>query len=476
MKKKIYFLILLFCLFPLFQVNADSLNQRVNFNVESDYSISGQSSVSATLRKVFPKLYFYFEDNWWNSLSSEEVREIETILTDLGNEFESTIYPKTTSLYGSEWIPGIDKDSKITVLFYPMKESARGYFRNIDEYEKIVAPGSNQREMLYLNANNIKSIFINECLAHEFVHLIEFNQKERAYSVNDDVWLSEARAEYIITYLGYNNKENSYLKQRINSFLERPTDSLTEWESELYDYGIVNVFTHYLVEKYGVEILSESLKTNKTGVESIDYVLSRLGKSKTFKDIFTDWSLAVYLNDCILSEKYCFKSDNFKGLQLIPFNNFLPLSGESSLSVGQTLSPWSSHWQKFSGARSDLKIDFDGKNQNNLKVFYIIKDFSGNYELKELNLDSSERGTIIVSDMGKEKSSIVLIPIYLNSSSSAFYSITTNTYIQTNQNETLNNEFPFEVNKPLSQMNREELLSVLLRLIIYLILQGKLVI
>ncbi len=477
MKKPLYFLIFLFCLFPITGVYADNLNQKVDFNVESSYSLNEEIKVSASLKKISSKLYFYFDDSWWNKLSSQEISEINEKLTNLGNEFDSVIYPKTTSLYGSEWIPGVDKDSKITILFYPMKESSRGYFRNIDEYEKIVAPQSNQREMLYLSTEDLKSSFLNEFLAHEFAHLIQFNQKDRVYDVNDDTWLNEARAEYLITYLGYNKKEDSYLDQRIDSFLERPTDSLDQWDSDFYDYGIINVFIHYLVENYGIEVLSESLKTNKIGVESIDYALNKLGKNKTVKDIFTDWSIAVYLNDCSLDQKYCFKDANLSNLQLIPFNNFLPLSGESSLSVSQTLSPWSSHWQKFSGARSDLKIEFDGKAQNNLKVFYIIKDFSGKYELKELTLDSSKKGTIIITGMGKEKSSIIIIPIYLNSSQGAFYSITANTYAsQTNNNEYEDPNLPFEVSKPLTQMNREELLGVLLRLIIYLILQGKLVI
>jgi len=477
MKKPLYFLIFLFCLFPLTGVYADNLNQRVDFNVESSYSLNEEIKVSASLKKISSKLYFYFDDAWWNSLDNEEIKEIETILTNLGNEFESVIYPKTTSLYGSEWIPGVDKDSKITVLFYPMRENAKGYFRNIDEYEKIVAPQSNQREMLYLSTENLKSSFLNEFLAHEFAHLIQFNQKERAYDVDDDTWLNEARAEYLITYLGYNKKENSYLDKRIDSFLERPTDSLSQWDSDFYDYGAINIFTHYLVEKYGIEVLTESLKTNKVGIESLDYALNKLGKNTTVKDIFIDWSIAVYLNECSLDEKYCFKDPNLSNLQLIPFNNFLPLSGESSLSVSQTLSPWSSHWQKFSGARSDLKIEFDGKGRTNLKVFYIIKDFSGKYELKELTLDSSKKGTIIVTGMGKDKSSIVIIPIYLNSSQGAFYSITANTYTsQTSNNEYEDPNLPFEVDKPLTQMNREELLGVLLRLIIYLILQGKLVI
>jgi len=477
MRKRIYFLIFFFCLLPLFWVKADTVGQKADFIVESDYSASGENKVSATLRKVSYRLYFYFEDKWWNELSEQEIQEIEKAMIDLSNEFDSVIYPKATALYGTEWIPGIDRDGKIALLFYPMKENMRGYFRNADEYEKIVSPMSNQREMLYLNADNIRSSFFKEFLAHEFVHLITFNQKDRKYGVSEDVWLNEARAEYLITHLGYNQKEDNYLETRINDFLDRSSDSLVQWDSETYDYGIISMFIHYLVDQYGVEVLSESMKTNKVGVESINYAFSQLGKSKTFADVFSDWAVASYLNDCAYSQRYCYKDDNLDSIQLIPFNNFLPLSGESSLSIGQTLSSWSAHWQKFSGARSNVKIDFDGKGQANLRVFYIIKDFSGNYEVKEMALDAGKKGTVTVLDMGKEKSSVVLIPVSSSSSDSLFYSITATTFSQPNENQGSGSDIqlPFEVSKPLGQMNREELLSVLLRLIIYLLLQGKLV-
>jgi len=177
------------------------------------------------------------------------------------------------------------------------------------------------------------------------------------------------------------------------------------------------------------------------------------------------------LNDCSYSQRYCYKNSKLSKVQLIPSNNFLPLSGESSLSIGQTLSPWSVQWQKFSGARSDVRIDFDGRSQSNLRVLYIIKDFSGKYEVREMTLDGNKRGTVSVLGMGKDKSSVVIIPVALNSPNSLFYSLSLATFVQNPEQAQL----PFEISKPLNQMNREELLSVLLRLIIYLLLQGKLV-
>jgi len=347
----------------------------------------------------------------------------------------------------------------------------------------MVSPESNQREMIYINTDIVLGSLLNEAVTHEFTHLIEFNQKERKTGEAEDIWLNEARAEYAVTIVGYNDpkKSNNYISQRVNGFMQNPFDSLVEWQGATSDYGIVNLFTNYLVEQYGISILTDSLKSDKTGINSINYALLKNGYVQTFSDIFKDFSVAIYINDCSVSSKYCFTDDNLKDVRVIPFGNFLPFSGDSSLSIGQTFSNWSAHWQKFSGAKGDVQFDFDGKDQDGLNVMYITKDFSGKSDIKELKLDKDKKATIVIKNMGIDRASVIIIPsvenvnLSIKDPSHFFYYITTKTLSddsQPNQESSIN--FPFSIDKPLSQMNREELLVVLLKVIIYLVSQGKL--
>jgi hypothetical protein len=67
--------------------------------------------------------------------------------------------------------------------------------------------------------------------------------------------------------------------------------------------------------------------------------------------------------------------------------------------------------------------------------------------------------------------------IPFNQQSNYYYSIsvsTVNPVVEEPQEQAI--ELPFEIDKPLNQMNKEELLMVIIRLIIYLLMQGKLVI
>ncbi|MFA5207996.1 MAG: hypothetical protein WC428_05050 [Candidatus Paceibacterota bacterium] len=483
--KNISILILSFILLsfvPNF-ARADYYGQRNNFFVDYNFGILKVSQVSATLQNNNSSaISYYFDDQFWNTKTDSEKKEINLILDSLSSEFELNIYPRLTTTFGNEANPGIDKEKNIIVLFYPMIDKANGYVRNIDGYEKTVIPESNQREMIYLNTKIIDSPILKSFLSHEFMHLIELNQKELRTGDPEEVWLNELRAEYAPTLLGYNipTDDNSYLKSRVETFLNKPYDSLIDWHNDVSDYGTIFMFGHYLVDQYGIDILSDSLRlSQKTGIDSINDALKRKGINDTFDSIFKNWIVASYLNDCSANTRYCYKDNNLIDFHIIPFSNFMPFSGESSLSINQTLSNWSAHWQKFNGANKTLKLQFDGKNQKEIGVIYVIRDYSGKYEVKELVFDNNMKGEIVIPNMGIDKSSIMLMPfVGGDSKSEYFYSITASTINPADtelSNNTENNiKLPFSIDKPLNQMNREELLIVLLKVIIYLVSQGKL--
>lgn len=506
--RRAFLLLLAVLIFLPAFVSADYLGQRVNFFVEPDFDSLSRTQVSATLERTSSHLYFYIEDNWWSSLTPIQRDGVYSAFNNLAFEFDSKIYPLLTSNFGSEWNPGIDNDQKITVLFHSMKTSAKGYFRNIDEYEKFQLPASNQREMVYLNAKNITDSLLKSYLAHEFTHLITFNQKDRLRDVSEDVWLNEGRSEFAISLLGYNNVyEGSYLRSRVMSFLENPLDSLTEWQGQVYDYGILNLFIHYLVDHYGIEILTESLHSEKVGIESINEALKNRGYSQDFSQVFSDWAVSVLINDCSLSEKYCYKNQNLKNVRIVPFNNFLPFSGQSALSLSNTLKDWSVHWQKFSGGRGNLKIEFEGSFSTSFQIPYIVQNFSGDYSFGAFSLDQNQKGELIISNMGTEVSSVTIIPSaqgksfnFSFSEPSFVYHLTVSTFspskpetgpeqepVEEQEQEkqetvpeqeqtpqfqpkpgSLESKLPFSVSKPLSEMTYRELLITLIKLLLHL--------
>jgi len=392
-------------------LKAATLGESQNFNIEPAYDLSQREQLTATLVKISSQLYWYADSNWWNSFGSDNQSKVQESLNNLTEEFEYKIYPILTSTFGQEWTPGIDKDTRITILVHPMKEDAGGYFNSGDEYPKAQSLKSNEREMIYLNSQFIDSSQEKSFLAHEFTHLISFNQKERRYGISEETWLNEARAEYASTLVGYDQDyQGSNLDRRVKNFLDKPYDSLTEWKNKNNDYGVINLFTQYLVDHYGIDILANSLKMQKTGIASLNSALSQKGFADNFSQIFTNWTIAVLVNDCSLGQEYCYLNQNLKNFKVVPLTNYLPLMGDSTLSVTTTTTDWAGNWHKFIGGWGNLRLEFTGAAGVSFKISYVIQDAAGKYSVNFLSLDSNQKGSIFVPDFGTKSTSLTIIP------------------------------------------------------------------
>lgn len=408
---RIIFFASIFCtLFYFTEIRATN-GDYINFNIDKNFDLSERSQVQATLVKTDPNLYFYVEKSWWDSQVLQKRNDILADLSDLSSEFNSKIYPNLVSVFGQEWKPGVDGDNRIIILFHSMKEGIGGYFRSSDEYIKLQVPDSNEREMLYLPISEIESTRLKFLLAHEFVHLITFNYKDKLQNVQEEIWLNESRAEYALTVLGYNSSyDGSNLQRRVKDFLEKPSDPLTEWQETKYDYSSINIFFHYLVDHYGINILSDSLKSKLVGIASINETLAKNGYKEDFNQIFTDWTVTAVINNCSLNLKYCYLNQNLKNLRINPTLNFLPLSGSSSLSVTNVTKNWSGNWQKIIGGNGDLKLKFESLAGLDFKVPYLIFDKENNFSINFLNLDKEEKGQIEVKNFGSQYNSLIIIP------------------------------------------------------------------
>ncbi|MBA7633724.1 hypothetical protein ES703_41295 [subsurface metagenome] len=463
MKRFLFLTIIsIFLFLPHFSEAQDVLGQNTRFDIEPPFDLSERTELTATLIRLSPTAYWYLDTSFWENLSTEGQEQVNQSLDSLTEEFEWQIYPTLTRTFGSEWIPGIDKDTRITVLIHPMRKGTGGYTDTSDEYPQAQIPESNEREMLYLNSQYINTDYAKSFLAHEFIHLITFNQKNRTYNVSEDIWLNEARAEYAPTLLGYDKEyQGSNLQRRVKDFLDKPSDSLTEWQETSADYGIANLFIQYLVDHYGIQILTDSLKIRETGIESINAILSQRGFKEDFAQIFTDWTITILINDCQISEKYCYFNQNLKNLRITPLINYLPFVGQSTLSVNNTTKDWTGNWHKFVGGQGTLNLEFQGSNGMKFKIPYIIQDAQGNFSIDNLTLDHNQEGEIFISDFGSENISLTIIPIAQNKIAgfSSLEPVRTFFWLaSTQEKEEIIIPSLSPLTKPISQMSRNELL------------------
>jgi len=421
-KIKVYlFLIVLGGFFiSLNVVQAAESGEQVDFYVNSTYDAFSRDQIRASLKVIGSYVYFYVENDYWNKLNITQRSLLRETLRDLADEFDRVIYPKERAAFGSEWSPGIDNDIRITVLVSQLVSDAGGYFNTDDEYYRSQVSTSNQREMIYLNALNIFSSKNKSFLAHEFQHLISFYQKNKLYGIDEDVWLNEARSEYASTLCGYNDDyNNSYLANRVDTFLDNPEDPLGEWRNNVSDYGAANLFLHYLVDHYGIEVVTRMILNNKVGIVSINEALGDLGYSETFSDIFADWAVANYLNDCQIGSdsKYCYLNDNLT-YQRLHTDYSVSYSGFPNIIVSRSgsVKDWSPRWYRFRQGipvftnRDTLKLEFVGStNRGDFRVPYIVMGENAQTTVQFISLED-QKGTAYIPNFTSLKKMVIMIP------------------------------------------------------------------
>ncbi|MCK5413511.1 MAG: hypothetical protein KAI57_04025 [Candidatus Pacebacteria bacterium] len=425
------FFCIIFLLFAFVDTKAKAatISENKNFLVDSSYDYSDRSQVQASLKKINLNGYFYVENDYYNSLSNAQKNEFDLNLDLLASDFDDTIYPRMRNIFGTEWNPGIDNDSKITILFTRTKENVGGYFNPNDEYSKdvIVSKKSNEREMIYLNILFIDDERIKSFLAHEFQHMITWYNKNKLNNISDNIWLNEARSEYASTAIGYDDNYNvSNLKARISGFKTNPVDSITEWQNKIHDYSSVNLFSQYLTDQFGENIFRIMISNNKIGIESINNALSTFNQGETFRSVFESWSVANYLNDATISSdgKYGYKNFNinYENFHISTQNQFTV--DDSEINISSSMKDWTGEYYEFKiidkqyGAKDKIKINFTGEVSGKYSVPYVVFYKNGEKKVEYLNSGSDQDYNNSISLSDNNVSSFTVIPIsYKNSTS-----------------------------------------------------------
>ncbi len=290
------FIGILFFILP-FSALADS------FFVSPDLDMQSRSQIQATKLWEGSNVRIFLEDG--------SLAPFDTVKR-LGEEFDTVVYPKMINLFGEPWTPGIDNDTRVNILFTRLIRGIGGYFNGDDELSKTQKQTSNEKELLYLNADLVGQKKMSSFMAHEFQHLITFNQKIRPVGKDEEVWLNEVRSEYAPTFLGYDAPfPGSNAQDRYVSFLESPHNNLILWNNTRADYGTVNMFGQYLNARFGEAFFREEMKTGKLGIASLSDALKRMDPGLSFPSFFAQWRLANYVNsENILNGKYSYKNSN----------------------------------------------------------------------------------------------------------------------------------------------------------------------
>ena len=377
----------------------DYVGQQVSFWTYNFYS-SSMEQIQATCKAVGVNCYIYVHD-------SESINQ--STIDAIKNEFDTHIYPTDRAHFGSEKKPGIDGDDKVTILIFNIKDNyyygasssyIAGYFDPTDEYNTYY---SNKREMFYMDCNPATpgSNGFYGTLAHEFQHMIHFNEDP-----NEDIWLNEGCSGYAEFICGYGWRKPTH-------YFSSPDNNLIQWSQTLDDYEQTFLFILYLYEKFGGAATIKALvQEPNNGISGVESTLSAQGYSTTFNNVVTNWHAANFLDDTSI------------GTGLYGYSNIDLSSYPVSVSKFHSSYPASS-----SGSVNRYAADYIQFTNGNSASFTYTGPASGS--LLKLgttqNAVTTISGSESVPDFGSTYSQIILVAQGLDMSGSYSYSVTTQT-------------------------------------------------
>lgn len=226
---------------------------------------------------------------------------------DVENPFNpgTGIYDRSRALFGNEWDAGggRDGDPKVVLLFLSSSsiggELLFGFFRPADELSAQEVPSSNEAEILYLNATHFLGDNFDglATLAHEFQHMINYNQKvaqdglfppqaqpeERTLDEGFSV-LSEEFNGFTLEAAGGGN---GFMYRAVESYLADPgNQQFFFFGSGLADYGAGYLLVRYLRDRLGEETITSLVTSPDVGAANIQEQTGR-----PFGEWFHDWAL-----------------------------------------------------------------------------------------------------------------------------------------------------------------------------------------
>jgi immune inhibitor A len=330
-------------------VNAVSPTYKVGDTTEfwvSNNETMEHRKITARLVYITDHIYMWVEDGV--DLSLADIKKS-------ADRFESKTYPTDREFFGSEWTPGVDNDVHLSVLHaLGLGEGIAGYYTPVDEFSRLVNPYSNQREMFYVSAAESSakpnSSFYDGTLAHEFEHMIHWNNDR-----NEVSWVDEGMAELAGHLNGFDPGGHDI------AYSEQPDTQLNTWtdpsDGNTAHYGASYLFVTYFLDRFGEDLTQAVVASPENGIAGFNEALRKAGRPERFDDIFADWLIANYVDKPELEDgRYGYKPiDPYPPVTMETYRRF-PASASSQVSQ------YAADYIDLKG-RGEITIDFEGQQQ-----------------------------------------------------------------------------------------------------------------
>lgn len=305
------------------------------------------TTIDTHCRHISTYAYFFIDDAYTTDMSS--------LLTNTYGPTFDSIYLKNHQKFGNE--NDYDENGKIIIVFSPqLTNGLLGYFNSSDKYpyNSSTNPDSNEGDIFYITTD-FTGDKINATLAHEFQHMIYFDEHVNRKVTNTYTWLNEALSQAAEYYNGYDTAGSNHINWIANflhNYTRYPVDniytgweglSLTHWTSSNYGYGAL--FIRYLIDQYDPDpgnptyFTKNLCQTNKVGIAAVE-----AATGVDFNTTFNNFTKAIVLSDVLSNTNTLYQFINppldLEDVQSTSLNGRRGLTTAYTASAGASATWW----------------------------------------------------------------------------------------------------------------------------------------
>ena len=361
-----------------------SQQPQIIVGTQLEFPVAGSGQlVLATARYVGDHVFVFVEDSEWDTNGGSILQSHVDVAGELFDRATPAdpgrgIFETSEETFGPA--PDVDGYPQIFLFILDIPDSRLvGFFdARVADHEVPEL----RRDMLYIDGFFLRqqSYLARGTIAHELQHLIHWGHDD-----DEKAWLDEGLSGYAEELNGYPEADGAV----VPAFLERPDSGLTKWSNRPDNYGSTYLFTSFLAERHGRDLIRTLVSEPRNGSGGIDAAFATLDIDEDFAGAWSKWIAANYA-----SEDVALTYTALHGRRVFSFVvNNLPLE----VSGGFVAEQWGTTYVLFRTPGS-LLVEFAGGEAARFHVWaYLMR--AGVGELRRIELDDENRGRVTAADI-----------------------------------------------------------------------------
>ena len=279
----------------------------------------GAIDVAATARVVVTvgtiTFVLWVEDAEWGCSTCFNQSMVDAMsMAFLRPGSDNDIYDWVTAVFGSPWGPHdcpycIPAEYADVTHMLLADTGPSGYFTGRNNYLRSHAADSDERLLFYVASGTTpprQSVAMEDAwrlvdvMVHEYQHVVYFYQKWVKHASGTS-WLNEMASEVAeeLVYQKLKGQEQQGSSDGCTPGVWTQDYSVTG--SATY-YNVLCSLGIYLTLNYGgVSLIGDIMRSERSGIDSIEAALGAHGHAVSFADVLTNWAVATLLSDNTLS-------------------------------------------------------------------------------------------------------------------------------------------------------------------------------